>query len=291
MIKSFKKTNLPKNTIEYEVTIDKETIKKSYELIFHEKQKNLIIPGFRKGKVPADIAKKNIPQDEVFQEVIKKIIPEIYQELILKEKIQPFASPKIDLIKAKEEEEWVIKFTIPLKPIITLPKYQEIVQNLKKNLKSKDIWVPGKIKDKSTTEEEEQKRSELINQIFNELISQSKIEISDLIIEEELERRLTQLVDDIRKIGLTVEAYLKSKNETIQSIKERFKKEIINTYLLDFALEEIADKEKIVVDPEELDNIFSHIKDEKQKAEAKKNSYFYAALLRRQKTIDFLINL
>lgn len=291
MIKSFKKNILPKNTIEYEAIIDKETIKKIYELIFKEKQKNLIIPGFRKGKVPADIAKKNIPHDEVFQEVIKKIIPEIYQELISKEKIQPFASPKIDLIKAKEGDDWVIKFTIPLKPIITLPKYQEIVQNLKKNQKSKDIWVPGKNKDKPTTEEEEKKRSELINQIFNELISQSKIEISDLIIEEELERRLTQLVDDIRKIGLTVEAYLKSKNETIQSIKERFKKEIINTYLLDFALEEIADKEKIVVDPEELDNIFSNIKDEKQKAEAKKNSYFYAALLRRQKTIDFLISL
>lgn len=291
MIKKITKKNLPKQTIEYLILISKDYINTKYQELLESEIKNIELPGFRKGKVPKNIAEKNINKQKLYHSLIKKVTPEIYQSLLTQEKIIPYSSPKIELIKVKENEDWEIKFTLALKPQISLPNYRQIMSKLKKNTNVKDIWVPGKSKNELSDKNKENSKREILNQFLEELIKNTQIEISDLIIDDELERRLTQLVDDVRKVGLTIDSYLKSKNETIHALKERFKQEIINTYLIDFSLEEIAEKEKITVELNELEALFNNIKDLKQREEAKANSYFYASILRKQKTIDFLLSL
>jgi FKBP-type peptidyl-prolyl cis-trans isomerase (trigger factor) len=112
-----------------------------------------------------------------------------------------------------------------------------------------------------------------------------------MIVESELNHRLSKLVDDVQKIGLTVDQYLKSKNLTMDTVKENFKREIEDTYKLEFLLSEVADKEGIKVEQSEIDKLFVNIKDEKEKQFAMQNSYYYASVLRKQKTIDFLLAL
>lgn len=81
-----------------------------------------------------------------------------------------------------------------------------------------------------------------MNLILEAVLKEVKVEISDLIVEEELSARLSRLVDDVRKIGLTTEAYLKSKNLTMEQLKASFKKEIEDTYKLEFLLAEVMDQ-------------------------------------------------
>lgn len=288
---NYKKTNLGKNTFQFEVFVPKNQIEKKYEEVFNLLAKELEVPGFRKGKTPKEIAKQKIKKETVYQELIKRILPEIYQELLKQENLKPFVTPKIELLKAKEGKDWQIRITVAEKPKITLPDYKKIIKNLKAEEKKKDIWVPGKTEEKKEKSSSEEETGKLLNKIFDLLIKSTKIEISELIIEEELEKRLTRLVDDIRKIGLTVEAYLKSKNETIETIKRRFTREIEDLYKLELALDKIADLEKITVNQTDLDLLFKNIKDEKDRQEAIKNSYFYASILRRKKTIDFILSL
>ena len=123
------------------------------------------------------------------------------------------------------------------------------------------------------------------------LLKETKLEISDLVVDEEINHRLTHLVDEIQKIGLTTENYLKSKNLTMDSLKAQFKKEIEDTYKLEFALAEVADKEDIKIEKADLDKLFVNIKDEKERKIAEQNSYYYATILRKQKTLDYLISL
>lgn len=286
---NLKKTDLGKNTFQFDIILPKNQIEKKYKEVFDFLVKELEIPGFRKGKVPKEIAAKKIKEETVYQELIKRMIPDIYQELIRQENLKPVVNPKIELLKAKKGEDWEIRIIIAERPKITSPDYKKLIKEIKLEEKKKEIWLPGKQKEEKTNEEENKRK--LLNNILNSLTQHTKIEISDLIMEEELERRLSQLVDDIRKIGLTVEAYLKSKNETIDSIKKRFRQEIEELYKLEFLLEEIAEKEKIVVNQNEIDTLLINIKDEKEREEAKKHSYFYASLLRRQKTLDFLLSL
>lgn len=288
---SYKINKLPKKTVEVIVKIPSEDIKKEEDIAFERLLQNLEVPGFRKGKVPKDIAKKNIPRQTIYEEIIRSFLPPLYEEIVKKENLRPIISPKVDFVKAKEGEDWEIKFTIALKPDLTLPDYKRLIRKLKTEQKKTDIWLPGKNQPSSNQGSQEESRQKLLNSILEKLILESKIEISDLVIEEELNHRLTTLLDDIRKIGLTVEAYLQSKNTTIEQLKKNISKEIEDTYKLEFILAEIADLENIQINSEDLDKIFANITDINQRQKAKENSYFYASILRKQKTLDFLLAL
>ena len=286
---SYKKEKLPKNTTQLIVDVPKLDIKKEEEQAFSRLQSQLTVAGFRQGKTPKDIAEKHISKDALYQELAQKLISRIYQEIITKESLKPIISPKVDLVKAKEDEDWQIKITLAEKPMIEPGNYKKIIKEVKAKAEKSNIWIPGK--DKETKKPEEENKNKLLNEILTALLKETKLEISDLIVDEEINRRLTHLVDEIQKIGLTTENYLKSKNLSMESLKAQFKKETEDTYKLEFALAEIADKENIKVEKVDLDKLFINIKDEKERKKAEQNSYYYATILRKQKTLDYLISL
>jgi len=285
---SYKKNLLPKNTVELIIDIPKQEIKSAYQKAFFSLQKELTLPGFRKGSVPKELAEKNIKKEKVYEKLIADLIPKIYEEIIKKESLTPLSLPKIELLKAKEEEDWQIKITLAQKPTVDLKNLKQIVQKVKVEQKKEDIWVPGKTQKEK--ENQEVKNQKLLNLILNALLKEIPCEISDLLIEEELNHRLASLLDDIKKIGLTVDAYLKSKNLTVEQLKEQYRKEIEETYKLEFILLAIADKENITVEKQDFEKNFVNLSPEERK-KAEENSYFYASIIRKQKTLDFLINL
>lgn len=278
---------LPKNVFEIIVDIDKKTVADEYDLAFEKIRLNITLPGFRSGKAPADVAKKHIAKDKIYQEMIKSLLPKIYEEIVKKESLLPVVDPKVELVNAKDGEDWQIKITVAGKPNIELNNYKEVIKAHKDENKKKDIWVPGKNESPKETENKQKN----LNEVLSILLKETKVEIADLIIEAEINRKLSHLVDDIQKIGLTVDSYLKSKNLSLDQLKESFKKEVEDTYKLEFILSEIADKENISVEKNDLDKLFANIKDDKEKKIAEQNAYFYASILRKQKTIDFLLSL
>jgi len=280
---------LPKRTTEVLLKIPKTDIEKEREAAFNALQKELSVEGFRKGKVPKQIAEKHLSKDVIYQELLKSILSRIYDEVVKKENLQPVISPKIELTKAKEGEDWEVKISLAEKPTVELGSYKEAIKKMKAEEKKGDIWVPGKNEEKK--EEDSEKKQKQLNMLLTTLLKEVKCDISDLLVDEELDRRLTQLVDDVRKIGLTVENYLKSKNLTIDDLKNRYKKEIEDTYKLEFVLMEVADKENVKVEKTELDKLFANIASEAEKKAAQENAYYYASILRKQKTLDFLLGL
>lgn len=284
-----KVNKLPKNTVEIEVDIKWDQIKGEFETAFERLRGTAEIEGFRKGKAPREIAEKHIKREDIYQEAIRMLFPQIYQEIVQKEALKPIISPKLELIQAKEGEDWKVKFITAEKPKVELGDYKAKIKKFKAEQKKDEIWVPGK--DKAEDKQTEQKKQRFLNEVLNALIKESKCEIPDLIVEDELNRKLTQIVDDVQKIGLTIESYLTSKGLTLEGLKAQFKREIEDTYKIEFILMEVADRENITVDPKELDQIFASIKDEKERQRVQENSYFYASILRKQKTLDFLMEL
>jgi len=283
-------SKLPKNSIEIIVQIPKEEITKASEKTFIQLQNELALEGFRKGKVPTDLARKHIKKESIYQQMLNILLPDIYNQLLKKESLKPIVNPKITLVKAKENEDWEIKIELAEKAIMKLPDYRKIVTDIKVGEKKNEIWTPGKDKVK-VEEKAEIKSQRLLNLILSGLFEATQFEIADLVIDEEIERRLVKLVDDVQKLGLTMENYLKSKNLTLDKLKEQYRKEIIEMYKAEFILSEIADIEKIQVEDKDLQALFAGIKDEKDRQAAQKNAYFYAGLVRKQKTLDFLIGL
>ncbi|MCL4364154.1 hypothetical protein M1328_02855 [Patescibacteria group bacterium] len=288
---SYKSKKLPKQTIEIELTIPNDDIKKEKKEAFLKLQRELTVEGFRKGKVPLPIAEKHLSPEAIYQEMIRLMLPRIYDEILKKEVFKPIMNPKVELVKAKEDEDWQVKIVIAEKPAVELNDYKKVVKEVKEKNKKSAIWTPEKGSTPSPKTENKEDNSKLLNLILEAVLKEAKAEVADLIIDEELSHRLARLVDDVEKIGLTTDSYLKSKNLTMDQLKASYKKEIEDTYKLEFILNEIADKENIKVEKQDIDRLLANIKDEKERQVAVENSYYYASILRKQKTIDFLLAL
>jgi trigger factor len=239
------------------------------------------------------VAQKHISQERVYDHAIRDLLPGIYEEIVKKEDLKPVINPKIDLKQAKPNEDWIVVFTLAQRPTVKLADYKKVVQNAKKDTKAPEIWVPGSSDAKEPPSEQEKaaKQQQMLNSILTELLKQSEVEIADVIVEEELNQRLARLVDDVQKLGMTVESYLKSKQTTIEDLQAAYKREIEETHKIELILNEIAEAEKIQVEQAELDKLFAGVTDEKELKAVQQNAYYYAMILRKQKTLDFLLGL
>ena len=283
---------LPKGTFEITVKMPWAMIEKETEKAFQTLAEMLEVEGYRKGKAPKELAKKQIKKEAIYQQIIRTLFPDIYAEIIKKEELKPVISPRVDLKQAKENEDWELVFTLAEKPSVKLGDYKKTLADIKVKRGKADIWVPGtEAKPVDDDKEKARKQQELLNEMLTALLQLSTVEISEFILEEELNSRLSRLVDDIQKLGMNTETYLQSKNITMEQLREQFLKEIVETHSLEFALNEIAEKENISVETDELEKLFVSIKDNKERVAAMQNAYYYAALLRKQKTLDFLLGL
>lgn len=288
---SYKLKQLPKSTSEAQVDIPWKDIQDQYDTALEHMAKELEVEGFRKGKVPKAIAQKHLNKDQIFQHALQDLLPQIYSEIVKKEGLQPIVNPKIELLKAKEGEDWQLRVSVAQRPKIELPDYKKLVKELKIDIKKDSIWVPGRDKKEDSEKDQQDQKRKLLGAILDALVKKSKVEIPDMIIDEEINARLARLLDEVGKIGLTMDAYLKSKGLTAEQLRESYRKEVEDIHKVEFILTEISDREKIQVEPKELENVFTAITNEKERKNAQANAYFYASIIRKQKTLDFLLNL
>ncbi len=114
---------LEKSKVEVICDVEEQAWKEAQQKAFAKLAANLEIKGFRKGKVPADIAKKHIDTGSIFNEAINAMLQAAYDEVLREEKLQPFARPSVDVTKVSDTE-LQLKFTIILAPEVKLGKYK-----------------------------------------------------------------------------------------------------------------------------------------------------------------------
>jgi len=281
--------NLPDKTIKLIVTIPKTRIKEVSGQMLAQSAKEIEVPGFRKGKAPQKIAEKKIDQEKLAQRVINQIIPEVYQEVLKKENLKPIINPKIKLISTKKGEDWQIEIQLCEAPVVNLTGYQD---KIKKENAGGKIWTPDKgTPAKQNKDQNSKDKDEQIQKIIEILIKTVELEIPALLLEDELNRRLAALVNKTESLGMTLEQYLASTNQSVEKIREGYKKSGEEFWKIELILNKIADEEKIAVDQAEIEKLIQAIKDEKEKKAMTSQKYLVAQMLRRQKTIDFLLGL
>lgn len=283
---------LERNTYQIEVTVPWTEMEKAKNKALNSLAKTTTVKGFRKGKAPLNLVKENLGEQALLEEASKEVLSVVYTEVIKKHDLKPFLEPKVTLLKAPQGGDWVFRFEVAGIPEIKkMPDYRKLAKEATSELKKEDIWVPGKNQDKPAEKDLQQKREKKIQLIFDKLMSHTEIEISPLIMDSEVNRRLTNLYDEVKKLGLTVEQYLESKKLTAKSLREKIESELIELYKSELLLDKIADQEKITVGDQELKEIYKQAKDDNQKKTFEQNSYFYVRILRKQKTLDFLAGL
>ena len=116
------KKNLEKNL---KVFVDKTTINKELELRYEQIKKDVVLKGFRPGKVPTDIIKKQFGK-AVYGEVIDKILKESSAKAIDEKKIRPALQPKIDLKSFGEGKDLEYTISVTEFPEVKLDSLEKI---------------------------------------------------------------------------------------------------------------------------------------------------------------------
>jgi len=266
-------------TIKLTITLPEAEVAKAHEAVLVELTKGANLPGFRKGKAPQQLVQEKLNQDQVREEVLKKLLPQAYSQAVTDHALRPIMNPKIHIEKIDEGSDWVLNALTCEMPVIDPGKYKE---NVKKVTAKSKIIVPGK-------EGEAKKPS--TEEVMKAVLSGVKVQLPTILVDQETDRLLAQLLDDVKRLGLSLEQYLGSTKRTAEDLRNEYAKRASEDITLEFALQKIAEEEKITVEAQEVEEAIQKAKDPQEKQNLEANRYLLASILRQQKTLDFLLSL
>ena len=121
-------------------------------------QKNLELPGFRKGHVPEDMVLSNVGEAALMQEAAETAISEAYAAIVKEKKLDVVGRPEVTITKIASGNPIGFKIRSAMYPTIELPKYTQIAGETAKKHEDPDKAV--------VTEEELNAELERLQKLF-----------------------------------------------------------------------------------------------------------------------------
>lgn len=126
------------------VTVDKEELDPYLDETRKELSKQVNIPGFRKGHVPARIIDQRLGFPSVVSEALNNAVPELYSKGAQQENLRPMDQPQLNVeqIPTSADDETLLEFTaeVEIRPDFELPDPKEMeIEVAKPEVKDEDI--------------------------------------------------------------------------------------------------------------------------------------------------------
>ena len=106
------------------VEIDKELMESGVNKAFLKARKNIMIPGFRKGKAPRKMIESMYGAHVFYEDGLEEIFPEIYQFAIANQDMKAIGRPSLTDMDINEENIVTLTLTTDLYPEVTLGDYK-----------------------------------------------------------------------------------------------------------------------------------------------------------------------
>ncbi|MFO7273949.1 MAG: trigger factor [Bacillota bacterium] len=111
---------LDKNWMQFEIEVDAAEFSKSVEAAFRRMNRQVTIPGFRRGKAPRAIFERVYGKEALVQEAVEELLPRAYSEAVEQAQIEPIAQPEIELVQAEDGKPFIFKGKVQVTPEVTL---------------------------------------------------------------------------------------------------------------------------------------------------------------------------
>jgi trigger factor len=98
-------TELPDSRVRLEAEVPSDEVESSLARTANALGRELRIPGFRKGKVPAPMVVQRMGREAVLEQAVRNSLPEWYEEAILRAGVSTVGDPKLDLDELPSEGE------------------------------------------------------------------------------------------------------------------------------------------------------------------------------------------
>jgi len=115
--------NVSELTRKLSITLPQEEVNKELNKAYNKLNREVNIKGFRRGKVPLSVLKKNF-KDRVEAEVGEKLVQATYFDAVEKEKLDPVVHPDIKEHFFNEDGTFVYVAEIDIKPVFEITDYK-----------------------------------------------------------------------------------------------------------------------------------------------------------------------
>ena len=106
------------------VEIDKDLMEKGVNAAYLKARKQIMIPGFRKGKAPRKMIEKMYGAHVFYDDGLEEIFPEIYQFAVVEQDVKAIGRPSLTDVNIDENSIVTITLTTEVYPEVTLGEYK-----------------------------------------------------------------------------------------------------------------------------------------------------------------------
>lgn len=135
--------------------------------------------------------------------------------------------------------------------------------------------------------EQNKRRTEIIEKI----IADSKIDLPEILIDEEKRRMLSQYRSDIERMRMNFEDYLKEIKKTEEDLKKDWDTDARKRAKMNLILPKIAAEEKITADQKKLEHELQHIREHHKDIDEQSAKFYLQNVLTNEAVFLFLENL
>lgn len=305
------KTNiekLPKSTIKLTITIENDKVKEAHDKTLTQAVQNTEIEGFRKGTAPKEMVKDKIGVSTLYGDALNDLLQTYYPQALKENHISPVSNPKVEVKEFNLEKDLEFSATFAVRPEVKMKDYKKALkayyEEKKEKAEKEDKERNENKKDTTKTDEKpkedkkEEKKNEHekhvhlgANEIIEVLLKESEVEIADILKEEETDRMLARLMDQLKSISLPVEKYLAAQNKTAESLRKEYDLSSEKNIKAEFVLSHLINEEKIEVTDKEIDDMIGAIGDKAlgEKMNSPMERLYIKTVLQKNKLIQKLI--
>ncbi len=106
------------------VQIDKDLMESGAQKAYLKARKNIMIPGFRKGKAPRKMIESMYGAHVFYEDGLEEIFPEVYEFAVVKQDVKAVGRPSLTDMNIEDDGSVTLTFTTDVYPEVTLGDYK-----------------------------------------------------------------------------------------------------------------------------------------------------------------------
>jgi len=112
------------NEVTIVVEIDKELMESGVNSAYMKARKNIMIPGFRKGKAPRKMIEAMYGTHVFYEDGLEEIFPQVYQFAVVEQEVKAVGRPSLTDMDINEDGVVTLTLTTEVYPEVTLGQYK-----------------------------------------------------------------------------------------------------------------------------------------------------------------------
>ncbi|MBU0548055.1 MAG: hypothetical protein KJ710_04830 [Candidatus Omnitrophica bacterium] len=269
---------------ELSVAVSGELVKNKFEEVFSQIAKEAKVPGFRPGKAPRDVLEKHYAAS-VHEQVLKELVPDVYNQAITAEKLDVIELPQIADVKL-DRNNLSFKAVVEVTPEIAIKDYKKqkinykvttvTADEIKKQIDSvkqsrktetlddkfsRSLGYPNLAEFEKAVErqifitKENQERQRIENELIDNLLKDLEFKLPESLVSRQAQDMLRQTKLDLAMKGIPRDKIEEEEKVILEGIQPQAKKQV-KVYLV---LAQIARKEGIPIDEHMLAKVMEFL--------------------------------